>query len=296
MVRRTVSRCALKLESLEEKTMLAGDVMVGIINGEVYVRGDQEANHVLVEADVAENRLVIRGLPDANGVDTTLNGQNGPVTIEGLGRDVDIRTGQGDDVVDIPAGRFQNLAVGTGRGDDVVRIGVTPNSTGAAGVNVLGDLNVHLASGADRLVAADSNIAGRAFFGGGSGADRMLLANVMTSDAHIRGGRGADQIDVLGSSIGNLWLNSGAGNDEVRLIDSAFSDLRVGLGAGNDALTVGSNSVTNTAVVFGGDGFDRLSRVGPNQTNQIAILSFEAIGNGIDGSEATEDVPRGAFA
>ena len=128
--RRTVSRCALHLESLEEKALLAGDVSVAIVDGELFVRGDHESNHIAIRSNAETERVTIVGLPDGDGNATTLNGQSEPIRIDGIGRDVQVRMGPGADRVDVPAGPFSNLTIGMGRGHDRVHLGTDNGCNG----------------------------------------------------------------------------------------------------------------------------------------------------------------------
>ncbi len=289
MRRKTVSRCALECESLEEKALLAGDVSVAIVDGNLLVRGDAEANHILVESSVDHQQIVIRGLPGVGGIDTTLNGQAGPVVIGGLGRELDIRMGAGNDVVDVPRGAFRNVTVAGGRGDDVVRLGgETATNAPPAAVHIAGDLTVHLAHGADRLRVEHVNVSGQAVLGGGRGADHISITALHADRALISGGRGADAVVVLGSSINHLALQTGAGHDQAAVVDSAFEELRVDLGRGNDRMAMGGTDVAGTALINGGEGRDRLTRLGGNSSDRFAIVGFEAIRDGIDQDEPDE--------
>jgi hypothetical protein len=342
----TVSRCALSFELLEQKALLAGDVGVAIVDGTVLINGDQEANHIRVITNAETNQIVVRGLPDADGVDTSLNGQNGPIVIDGVGSNIQIRTGNGNDAVDIPFGRFANVNVATGRGADVVRVGNlndaaeptavatsesgddasmavamasldiatgrgadrvlqndlhvrhnqrlstgpgsdavrlgigTAASTDGPNVNVGGNLAVSLHLGDDVLTSQRLRVAGDAVFAGGRGADELSFAGLRNPGrTAIHAGSGADQVIISGAAVDELAVNAAAGHDRTVIVDSAFANLRVGMGTGNDHFALGQTSA-DVAILHGGEGRDRLVRLGGNQVEHFAVVAFERLVDG----------------
>src|SRR5687768_10885367 len=56
----------LGFESLERKQMLAGDVLVSVVGGNLLVEGDAEANSIVMTSGAETGSLVIQGLDGTN--------------------------------------------------------------------------------------------------------------------------------------------------------------------------------------------------------------------------------------
>ena len=204
----------LGMESLESRTLLAGDVAVAIVDGDVFVRGDEAANHLVMATDDA-GALVIDGRALA-GSPTTINGQPGPFVVNNFENSIQIRMLAGNDVVQIPQGNFaEHVFVGTGRGADRVVLGPDPNgpSAGSPGVGVDGRLTLVLGPGRD-FVRANAVSAGSMTALGGVGADDLGLNNVQTSGRlRIGTGQGNDRIGIANSQSPHLDVDTGFGHD-----------------------------------------------------------------------------------
>ena len=86
----------LRIEAMEERRMMAGDVAVDIIDGELKIDGDAAGNAVQV-SQLQNGDLEIRGLSKDGGL-TRINGNFNPFTIPAEHvQSMDINMGDGDD-------------------------------------------------------------------------------------------------------------------------------------------------------------------------------------------------------
>ncbi len=123
-------RNKLRMESLESRRLLAGDVSnvsVEVVDGNLVIRGDQASNQIEVyQVGDGTAAYVIRGLVGEDGVQTTVNGAE-RIAVDGVTGDVLASMNRGDDVIyihdaDLPGA----LKIRTGAGNDTVLIGGLP--------------------------------------------------------------------------------------------------------------------------------------------------------------------------
>jgi hypothetical protein len=120
-------RKRLRLESLESRRLLAGDVGVDVVDGNLLIRGDRLSNAIEIrQAQDGSGDFVIRGLETEDGVATTVNGEES-ARVDGVTGDVLAALQAGDDVIYIhDADLPRNLVVRTGSGADTVLVGGLP--------------------------------------------------------------------------------------------------------------------------------------------------------------------------
>ena len=77
---------AARFESLEQRQLLAGDVLVNVVRGNLVIEGDAEGNEIAVTAGVERGAFLVTGL---NGTTVHQDGQTpaSEVTITGVRRD-----------------------------------------------------------------------------------------------------------------------------------------------------------------------------------------------------------------
>ncbi len=96
---KTERRKRLRLESLEARRLLAGNVGVDVVEGNLLIRGDRLSNGIEVrQLQDGSGAFVIRGLISEDGEVTTVNGE-ASVTVDGVTGNVQARMGAGDDVL-----------------------------------------------------------------------------------------------------------------------------------------------------------------------------------------------------
>jgi hypothetical protein len=131
---RAASRKRLQFERLESRHLMAGNVTAELIDGTLYLTGDDAANGIAIVGTETPGEVIVTGTPAFAGDVTELNQQDGPLTFI-VTKDIVIRTGAGNDGVELNnVGVPRNLSIETGDGLDRVAIGYC---TVNAAVNVV---------------------------------------------------------------------------------------------------------------------------------------------------------------
>jgi hypothetical protein len=165
---RTYSKLAF--EALEDRTLLAGNVVASISGGALRLVGDSAGNQVRVEQVSASSVL----LTPLDGT-TTINGTAGPVTLNGF------RSG---------------VALAAGAGDDVFLF------EGTNGAFQMGNVvNWNLGDGNDTLEISNA-ITRVLILNAGDGNDRVdLRNNAYLYVSVLIGGRGVDTLNSVGNNF-----------------------------------------------------------------------------------------------
>src|SRR5687767_8356137 len=87
------------VEALERRCMLAGNVTVSVVDGDLMVRGDREPNAIVI-AQATDGTYTVAGAVDDDGLPTTVNGGASGVFTR-MDDDLRIRMGRGDDRMEI---------------------------------------------------------------------------------------------------------------------------------------------------------------------------------------------------
>jgi hypothetical protein len=223
-------------ERLESRNMMAGDVTVAVINGELIVTGDGLDNWIRFTNPANPE---IEGRDSPNGVPTSINGvPNGSFTYEGLVTgDVRISMGGGNDRVDL-AGEFPAAFTALGEaGDDNI-------NGGSFGFRTDGLMTVDAGVGNDiiRLLARTFRVGGgpglfaqSIILRGGDGNDTVDLAEIhATNDVVIESGAGADRLGWSFGRVGGfLGVDMGADYDEINgihQVNATVGSFRMGTG------------------------------------------------------------------
>ena len=302
-------RRSLSFESLESKQLLAGDVVVSLVGGNLFIKGDDAANLIAISANGTEaNSFVIRGLegttvhiegsttpaPDTGlvvngvrgGINVTMEGGDDEVQVSqvDIKRGLSIRTGAGNDVVTIHDARVRGvISVATGADDDAVEIGPadqlpdspavdSPNASVRAAL-----IDVLLGEGGDTARVNSVLAQGAIVVGGGGGDDQLSLNNVRTTGVILNGGEGTggDTINVVRVKAVVAVMAGGAGADHVSVVDSAFTSLNVALGSGDDTLSL-QKVKAKVAFLAGGEGSaDQYTDAGDNALDHRIVTGFE---------------------
>lgn len=213
-----------RIESLEARQMLAGDVLVAVAGGNLVVTGDDLDNQIAIYSWAEPGQFVVVGL---NGTNVSMaNGNGSPpgegggeglvapenaVVVNGVRRGARIRMGDGDDLVVINDARFNgNVSIATGEGDDTVRIGVPvpgPNgppiaegdelptepdaspdvSVGNVSVGIRGSLRIRTGAGGDTVRVDNANIGRNLAVVTGGGDDSVSLGHRPAADPGAEG-------------------------------------------------------------------------------------------------------------
>jgi hypothetical protein len=221
MARSHSARRTLALESLEDRSLMAGNVTASMSGSKLVIQGDGESNHVVLSFDRATWRLLVEGQATADGP-TTINGN--PVSPPGFPRvrQISVNLGDGDDTLEIlnPGAAdvviMQYFSVDTGGGDDTVVFGRVGNATGstaplASKVRTGAGINVQTGDGDDQIKIANLEVGGPLLIGTGAGDDAVLFVNEFTP-------ADATQLKIFPTWVRNqVSVHLGEGDDDLTL-------------------------------------------------------------------------------
>lgn len=206
--------------------------------GRTYVSSDQ----LVLTTGGANDRVGVSQRDDGT-LDVTVNGQSYELKLA-QDQELTLRTGGGDDVIEVAANVTVNIIADTGDGDDKIDIAGS------------GDNRIDAGAGDDSVTLSGS---GRNDVFGGAGNDT------------IRGGSGVDVIyggdgdDDIDGGAGRNYLEGGAGNDTIR--SRGTGDMVSG-GLGDDTI----HAAPGASSIYAGGGRDTIEGAG-NQTTVYAELT-----------------------
>jgi hypothetical protein len=249
---RANSRFRVRPEHLENRLMLAGDVTAEVVGNTLEIRGDDEANEIVIMTALDENAEPIAGSFVVVGLNgTTINGEAEVDPFEGA-RHLDVRLGEGDDVVQLTfAAVAGDVDIRTNAGLDQVWLGQFPGQSidegpipllevpdafleldppvfdGPLGtVHVRGDLSVSTGADDDVIAVSDVTVRGNATLETGGGDDQVfiLAMNDFMDEAEeaVASALAIDLAEALeadpdrGLNVrGRLEVNTGGGDDSL---------------------------------------------------------------------------------
>ena len=249
MSRKPYRNTRLSMERLEGRCMMAGNVLVSVVDGDLVIEGDRLDNDIAVlpRKAAGEYRIFSRGNT------TTVNGHADEV-VSGVDGDFRIRMKGGHDVVsiarlDVPA----DLIVDTNSGKDTFNI---------LSCNVGGDAIVDTAGGRDTVSFYATYVADDLLIETHGSRDEVWLADLaVDGDTFVRTHAGNDKIDVRRSLFGGqLTVRSDDGKDRLQLVDSnILDDAIVNTASDNDRLLITGTRVADRFRVVTGGGADNVS-------------------------------------
>jgi hypothetical protein len=287
----------LAIERLELRAMLAGNVRASSDGGNLFLRGDDEDNAVVISR-VGNNQYLVVGVDDRDGNPTSINGvENGSQTFSNVKKDVDIKLRGGDDLLGIGndetalqelldelngGAEFvpdspeltrirRHLEIEMGSGDDAVGLFV----------DVGRNAEIDLGSGADALAMESSLVGDDMFLYGRNGDDSLRVRDSSIKDflkVQLGGNGGALSIDNVRARHAEIRGSNSA--DDVEIIDLVVKDqLRVFLEGGNDSLALGG-SRGKKAILRGNSGSDTFDNLGDNSFRRTDRTGFETVQTG----------------
>ncbi|MCI0333875.1 MAG: LEPR-XLL domain-containing protein [Planctomycetes bacterium] len=292
-----------KFEALEPRQLLAGDVLVNVVGGNLRIEGDAEDNKIMIVSGADAGTFVVTGLDG-----TTLEGATDPITVSDV-LNIRVNLGEGNDLAAIVGANVGgNVSIQTGAGDDRVLVGTGEGAAELAGVlpadlsvDVHGVLRIDTNGGLDH-VAVDDAMAGRLSVHAGEDNDVVSLGstaplgdltarlavghgvhvnlgagndelNIDQLSAHggivVWGGQGDNSIDANIAKAKAMLVASDGGVDNVSLMGLDVHHLGVHTGAGNDNVDV-RDSVFKSLGVSLGDGDDTLTTA--NLVAKVAVF------------------------
>lgn len=226
----------LRLENLESRQMMAGNVAVSVSGGDLVVVGDNQPNEVSIyQKSPGSGTWYVDGFQQG-GRDTTVNRRTGPQVFHGVRDDVRVYLNGGSDAVTLKNGKVPDeLYVRTHSGNDYVWI---------ENVSTRRDVNVDLGSSSSntredylhmqRVTAGDDILVE-----GSRGRDVVIMDNVMAEDLiRARTGSGDDFVRASRSEADRFFADLGSGKDKIELQQDDFDYSWVYGGSGSDQLTL----------------------------------------------------------
>lgn len=286
-----------RVEPLEAKQMLAGDVAVSVEDGRLSILGDELDNQVAIRSAEEPGAFVVVGL---DGTSVTLLGDesaaeaqpDGGAVVTGV-RSADIRMGAGDDTVIVNDAAFVGAVnIATGAGADSVVVGAPiggdtatgESATDGPGVVVRRSLRIATGAGADRVRVADAAVGRNLTVATGEGADGVSLgaptpvaaptaADTLTDEAperepllrvggEVRVALGAGDDNAMSTGVAARAIHAfgGEGDDTIVARDTRSAGLWLRGGEGEDTLRVVDASA-GAAWFDAGAGDDRVEVV-----------------------------------
>ena len=261
-----------RVEPLENRCMLAGNVNAFVNDGDLYVNGNNAANTISVESAGA-GVVQVRGF-DGAGSATYVNGTpNGMRTFRGVTGDIFIRLRGGNDLVRVsnlvvPGDLLVDLAAGNDEvvlGRDEITGDLRFGATASGPLYVHGDLRVLGGAHNDRVLQSDLHVNDAGVLNLGAGNDvlqvRRILAHGQTNVEYaglvsIVPGTGADDIGITGFVI-----------DDSVAIDKAAGAMSVAFSATN---------IRGSLTILGDEAVDQVDIRNTQVRDQITVNTYGA--------------------
>ena len=238
-------------ESLENRTLMAGNVVSSINNGFLNLCGDAKGNQFLVR-QTSSGDWCVTGINK-----TKIDGQKSQTFSDVCS--INIKTLGGNDVVGVATGCLPGfLCVDTGGGSDLValvalKVGCVSVSTGAGNdALIVAGLCTQSSTTTTDISPLSTSTQSSACFDVGAGTNIVLLAAIKTDSLSLKSGAGNDYIGLAGVCVdGCLSVDTGKGIDLLGIIDSSASFAKLcGGSQPGDLLATGQNSFGQTSSDF----------------------------------------------
>lgn len=253
----------LRVEPLERRLPMAGDVGLFVSDGNLRIVGDAAANDISI-VQTAEGQFSIVGNA---GESFRLNDvpATGPVTVSGITNTITMQLGRGADAVSI---------------------------TGLTDVVTASRLFVFSGPGADRVSISSASIGGQLSISTGNGDSNADGDIVSITDVTVDGplivetGAGNDSVTIDGVTARRAGVNTALGEDTVTIAATspvAFDSLLISMGIGPDSLTIGTGTLSlskGRSRFVGGPGDDAvvgLANLTQGSRERLAVDGFETI-------------------
>ncbi len=311
----------LRVEPLEQRLLLAGNVTADLIDGQLIITGDDLANAIVIAMD-PEGTCWVTALPDDDNADaatTLINGQVEATGFIGV-HSITVNLHGGDDILNVhdsewpggmPRGRDLNLsggltlnmgdgndtirfvdrghatyiggdlAIDTGAGDDSIEVQTPVTSVG-------GDVHIITGSGQDYVMVDRMFVAGNLHVDSGTESDTVTFRwATIDGNVTVETLSGDDRVRfVWASSGGSMTLDTGDGDDQVKLTSvSVAADTAINTGSGEDYVKVSRSDVGSLAIDTG-DG-DDVATISKGDINHSLVVD---LGRGEDLLTAVDNV------
>lgn len=224
------------LESLEIRSMMAGNVNVYMNSGDLMIVGDNASNHVAVRGNT-NGTVTVYG-EFTGGAPTSINGRIGGSATFRITDDLAVYLYGGHDQIDLGNGNgvtakvADEVYVDAGSGNDWVMLRQV--QTGR-------HVNINTGTGQDKTYIGASLI----------GDDLSVYDPTSVNQGDL------DNVAINGSTIKDeVRVNTRGGNDRVEITVSKVDDVYVNLGAGNDYFAFSQSTVRSGFSIDGQSGSD----------------------------------------
>lgn len=304
----------LKIESLESRRLLAGNVTAQYVNHQLVISGDNAANAVQVFSIPGndgtgrtfqitgrnfDGNFSSTGVPLLSGAPTTINGGTSPVTIFAPSAKVSILTRSGNDAVYFGRSgpvvtKTVGLNINTGTGADYLRVqnardeNINPTffrttQATAANADLENDVDI---------VSIDGFHAQRSLnLSTGGGNDVVSIRNfgVTNGQSVINTGWGEDKVQLRFANFDRVLLDMGGtvtsnrennnDRDEFTVENVQGNSAQVFMGGGNDLIRVIGGGVVfaGSVSVHGGTGNDELRGTSGSIVGAFTPISIEIL-------------------
>lgn len=202
-----------RFETLENRRVLAGNVIATLSHGSIVIKGDNFDNSITVTAG-GLNRITVTG-NTVNGLPTSVNGTpNGSVTIPDVTKGMKITMGLGNDVVNVTGVSINGLSfIKGGAGNDTINVNSSTFNS---------KFDIASGAGADAVTVSSTTVAGRSIINGGANPDHVSLTNSDFGRLAVGLGLGDDNLDITSTTVTTeTALNGGRG---INKFDEGISD------------------------------------------------------------------------
>jgi len=256
MSRCTKSQRRASFETLEQRQLLAGDILINVAGGNLMAQGDALDNKVMITAGSEAGSFVVTGLEG-----TTVHEEGGAatnsVTVTGV-RSIQAELGEGNDLIAVVGANLRgSILLRTGAGDDRVLMGTGGDSAELEGilpaevsVNVGGSIRIATDGGNDEVSVDDVAVRGHLGVNAGEGDDTVSLGGVEAVAAMV------DTIDARLQARGGVHVYLGAGADELTMQHVGTRGAIVVHGGLGDNTVNASRTKTSALLILGDAGVD----------------------------------------
>lgn len=303
----------LRMEQLETRRLLAGNVSVSRQGDTLLVRGDNLANEIEIFS-AGGNSFTVAGF------DTTVNGAEERTFSNIRNLNIDLRGGNDIlSIADDPTGLLDLadaaidgfpidlgdlgpsdqtgiagfIIIRTGAGADEVGLSVDVGqfvdiATGAGNDEVAvlaSDINAHLfirtEDGSDGVAVLDSFVNTTLLIEGGRGADGLFVQTFDGAFVTVNGGRDGDDIELFDLAVDhNIVLLGDQGNDDIELEFAEARFVNIVGGDGNDFIDADGVETRGDLIISAGNGNDDVE-VEPNDEYLEEGQEITAIGGAL---------------
>lgn len=264
-------RRKLLVETLENRSMLAGNVTASVSGADLIITGDALGNTITVESAGA-GIVQVRGFEN-----TSVNGTANGLKTFNVSGSINIRLNAGDDTVRVTNLVIQNkLLVDLGAGNNTALLGQSTAAdnarfagTPSGGLFIQGDQSVVGGTLADRVFQSNLHVAGAGTLSLGDGNDNVTLDRPTGSGANVEyggvfsilPGAGTDGVSITGLVVDdNLVINDSSNATSVTINSMDVQGSLFFTSANfSDDVTITNTNVRNTLSIVSQAGYDTIN-------------------------------------